>query len=100
MLDRVGMDLEQIGDTLIWKTITPKLIERLFSSFDRYLDGKAPSFFDTTKSKGYILTVDDSQAQNNRLDVKIQVLPVGVLEYLGIDIIVSDEGTFLAASGK
>lgn len=95
MLDRVGADLEQIGDTMIWRTITPKLIERLFSQFDRYLDGVAPTFFDTRKSKGYRLVVDDSKAQQNRLDVRVEVLPVGVFEWLGVDIIVTDEGAFL-----
>lgn len=95
ILDRVGVDLEQIGDRLVWKTITPKLIERLFSQFDRYLSAKAPTYFDTRKSTGYRLVIDDSKAQENRLDVRVEVLPVGVLEYLGINIIVTDEGAFL-----
>lgn len=98
-LDKIAVDLEQLGDTLIWKTISPKLIERLYSLFDRDLTAKeGQGFFNTLKGRGYRLTIDSSQASQNKLFVKVEVKIAPTLEWIGITLAVSDDSIEIVES--
>lgn len=98
-LDKIAMDLEQLGDTLIWKSISTKLVDRLYSLFDRNLTVKEGNgFFNTIDGRGYRITIDTSQASQNRLFVKISVRITSTLEWLGITLAVTSDSIEIVES--
>lgn len=96
ILDKIGIDLEQIGDALIWKNISPTLIERLYSALDRNLEQRSgEGYFDvTTKEagKGYRIKITRNGENKNRLDARVEVMPIDTLEWIGIELVVTDSG--------
>jgi hypothetical protein len=96
ILNKIGLDLEQIGDSLIWSNISPALMERLYTAVDRNLEQRSgEGYFDTSTKeagKGYRVKVMRNPDNKNRLDVRVEVIPIDTLEWVGVEIVVTDAG--------
>lgn len=96
ILNKIAVDMEQIGDTLIWSNISPALIERLYTALDRYLEQRSgEGYFDISSKeagKGYRIKIERNPTNKNRLDARIDVMPIDTLEWIGIELVVTDSG--------
>ena len=97
ILNTIGVEIEEVGDSLIWKNISPSLIERLYSAIDRKMEQRSgEGFFDLTSpdsGRGYRITVSRDPDNKNRLNARVVVLPVDTNEWIGVEIVVGSSGT-------